>query len=763
MRIMIKGGVWKNTEDEILKAAVMKYGLNQWARISSLLVRKTPKQCKARWYEWLDPSIRKTEWTRDEEEKLLHLAKLMPTQWRTIASIMSGRTAAQCLEHYEKLLDRATEKDEEMDERDDPRKLRPGEIDPNPETKPARPDPVDMDEDEKEMLQEARARLANTKGKKAKRKAREKQLQEARRIASLQKRRELKAAGLEGYSRKRRRRDGIDYNQDVPFEMKPPPGFYDTVGEEKTASQPNFIGRSREALDNRNRGFEEEEQRRLDTKRQKVSRDENLPTVISQINKMNDPGSVHTRSKLALPSPQVGDGELEEIAKMHGVGKEIQEGEEGSAATRALLAPSGGETPLPTPARTPMRTPLPTEDRVMMEAQNLAAISRAETPLKGGENAPLHDIDYSGLTPKKHVVQTPNPLATPRAQTPSHSYLGTPRTYEPGTPRSEISHAKSELKNDLRNLPKPKNEYKLVVPGQEGADEADHMEIEPDAEELDRLNEEQRRLREEALMRLRSQPVQRGLPRPTIADVAQIGSGMKKPEEIASLPSARQQAEELVRSEAIMMMHSDAIRHPPPSAKKAPQGRPPRLEKFSETELEEAKVLLTMETQEVEAEAAHDLSTFTNIWTEVADDMTFAPSVKRFQRSAVATAGDKLAALEERFAAVENMISKDGKRTKKLEGRVNLLVGGYQQRITKALETITANYVRTLERKAEVDVFKALEKSEAHAVQRRVTELQEATKAVQESEQQLQQRYLELAQTKEEIQNKLGGWTVVVG
>jgi hypothetical protein len=26
---MIKGGVWKNTEDEILKAAVMKYGLNQ--------------------------------------------------------------------------------------------------------------------------------------------------------------------------------------------------------------------------------------------------------------------------------------------------------------------------------------------------------------------------------------------------------------------------------------------------------------------------------------------------------------------------------------------------------------------------------------------------------------------------------------------------------------------------------------------------------------------------------------------------------------
>lgn len=52
-----------------------------------------------------------------------------------------------------------------------------------------------MDEDEKEMLSEARARMANTRGKKAKRKAREKQLEEARRLASIQKKRELKVDG----------------------------------------------------------------------------------------------------------------------------------------------------------------------------------------------------------------------------------------------------------------------------------------------------------------------------------------------------------------------------------------------------------------------------------------------------------------------------------------------------------------------------------------------------------------------------------------
>ena len=50
----------------------------------------------------------------------------------------------------------------ELGEDEDPRKLKPGEIDPCPEAKPARPDPIDMDEDELEMLSEARARLANT-------------------------------------------------------------------------------------------------------------------------------------------------------------------------------------------------------------------------------------------------------------------------------------------------------------------------------------------------------------------------------------------------------------------------------------------------------------------------------------------------------------------------------------------------------------------------------------------------------------------------
>jgi pre-mRNA-splicing factor CDC5/CEF1 len=67
---------------------------------------------------------------------------------------------------------------------------------------------------ELEMLSEARARLANTQGKKAKRKAREKQLSEARRLASLQKRRELRAAGI-AWGQKSNKNKRIDYNLEV--------------------------------------------------------------------------------------------------------------------------------------------------------------------------------------------------------------------------------------------------------------------------------------------------------------------------------------------------------------------------------------------------------------------------------------------------------------------------------------------------------------------------------------------------------------------
>ena len=425
MRIMIKGGVWKNTEDEILKAAVMKYGKNQWSRISSLLVRKSAKQCKARWHEWLDPSIKKTEWSREEEEKLLHLAKLMPTQWRTIAPII-GRTAAQCLEHYERLLDQATRKDQEYNPADDPRRLRPGEIDPNPEGKPARPDPIDMDEDEKEMLSEARARLANTRGKKAKRKAREKQLEEARRLAALQKRRELKAAGIEvaqGHKKVR----GVDYNTEIPFQKVAPAGFFDTMGEDEHAEAAirqddgGFKSVLKSKLEAPRKDLMEAKARKQDAEKARKRKETNLPEAVAALNKQNELLQIQKRQRLMLPPPQVGDRELSDVVKASQQSQLIDDAQHESTM---MLTSSYEQTPSAEAMRTPRALGSAGGgggDTVLEEAAAQAAVMAQDSALRGGESAvELSTLGhFGGVTPRGHggaasgAAATPNPLATP--------------------------------------------------------------------------------------------------------------------------------------------------------------------------------------------------------------------------------------------------------------------------------------------------------------------------------------------------------------
>ena len=52
-------------------------------------------------------------------------------------------------------MDEAQRRAEGIDEVDtikEAKKLRPGDVDPTPETKPARPDPIDMDEDGNSFL-----------------------------------------------------------------------------------------------------------------------------------------------------------------------------------------------------------------------------------------------------------------------------------------------------------------------------------------------------------------------------------------------------------------------------------------------------------------------------------------------------------------------------------------------------------------------------------------------------------------------------------
>ncbi|KAD6795774.1 hypothetical protein E3N88_06670 [Mikania micrantha] len=782
MRIMIKGGVWKNTEDEILKAAVMKYGKNQWARISSLLVRKSAKQCKARWYEWLDPSIKKTEWTREEDEKLLHLAKLMPTQWRTIAPIV-GRTPSQCLERYEKLLDAACAKDENYEPGDDPRKLRPGEIDPNPESKPARPDPVDMDEDEKEMLSEARARLANTRGKKAKRKAREKQLEEARRLASLQKRRELKAAGIDNRHRKRKRK-GIDYNAEIPFEKRPPPGFYDVTDESSVVEQPKFPT-TIEELEGERRADKEARLRKQDIARNKIAQRQDAPTAILQANKMNDPETVRKRPKMNLPTPQIPDYELEQIAKFS-LPALNEEFSEGSRATRALLAdytqtPHQGMTPL----RTPQRTPSGKQDAIMMEAENQARLRLSQTPLLGGENPELHPSDFSGVTPKKKEIQTPNPILTPMStpgamgmtprigMTPrdGHSFGVTPK----GTPLRDELHINEEmemhdsgklelrrqadlrrnLRSGLTGLPQPKNEYQIVVqPVPEDTEEPEEK-IEEDMSDRIAREKAEEDARQLALLKKRSKVLQRELPRPPASSLDLIKKSLIRGDEDKSSfvpPTLIEQADEMIRKELLSLLEHDNAKYPldvkeKKKGNKRASGKSasvPIIEEFDEDDLKEADEMIKEEAKFVRVAMGHeeeDMDEFVEAHKTCLHDIIYFPTRNSYGLSSVAGNMEKLAAYQDEFDIVKKKMDDDTRKAQRLEQKIKLLTNGYQMRAGNIWSQVEATFKQMDTAGTEYECFLALQRQEKLAASNRINSIWEDVQKQKELEKTLQNRY----------------------
>ncbi len=67
------------------------------------------------------------------------------------------------------------------------------------------------------------------------------------------------------------------------------------------------------------------------------------------------------------------------------------------------------------PIRTP-RAPAQ-EDHIANEIRNIRALTETQSSLLGGENTPLHEgagsTGFDSVAPRKQVVATPNPLATP--------------------------------------------------------------------------------------------------------------------------------------------------------------------------------------------------------------------------------------------------------------------------------------------------------------------------------------------------------------
>ena len=766
---VVKGGVWTNIEDEVLKASVSKYGLNQWARVSSLLARKTPKQCKARWVEWLDPTIRKIEWSKEEDEKLLHLAKLMPTQWRTIAP-MVGRTATQCLERYQKLLDEAEARENDelglggpaggetgAPSADDVRRLRPGELDPDPESKPARPDTIDLDEDEKEMLSEARARLANTQGKKAKRKARERQLEESRRLALLQKRRELKNAGI-NIKIVNRKKGQMDYNADIPFEKKAAPGFYDTQEEmEHNEKQREAFDPRKQQLANKRKGDQEDDSQRKKQKGDKAGPSAAFAAAAKagQMQKIREAEQSSKRRTLNLPAPQVGEAELEDIVKLGMVGEQAHRlaGEGENEATKGFI---GNYTGIigSTPIRTP-RAP-PQEDHIANEIRNIRALTETQSSLLGGENTPLHEgsgsTGFDGIAPRKHVIATPNPMATPVrpggvngvGATPMRT-PGGPRATPMRTPRDNFAinyddpgamqlvgntpkeiklreqATRSRLKSQFAALPKPKDlDFELELPEEQQEIDGGVELSEEDAADEDRRKQALREAAERADFKRRTQVMQRNLPRPSLVDTDAL---LKSSSELAD------PAEALIARETALLVANDAFRYSLPRAKVQGPSRP--LDNLDDEELDRARLEIAREfTCSNKEQELHDFEALHS-------SSSALPGLAGYEVDEI----DERQAVIEAFEKAQASITDDAEKGNKLEKRLALINGGYQQRNKTLRQKIAEAYPALENKKITLDSLQTLQIAEEAALPRRLESLQEEVAFVKKREREAQELY----------------------
>jgi pre-mRNA-splicing factor CDC5/CEF1 len=127
-----------------------------------------------------------------------------------------------------------------------------------------------------------------------------------------------------------------------------------------------------------------------DKKRLKTLFKANAAVAIMKISEQNDPTSMRKRSSLTLPSPQVTEGELEDIVKIGQ--KNLMLPPSGLGASRGVTQALVGDYSSVNKERspsTPMRTPMQ-EDFIMQEARNARTL-RDMTPLAGEELGELYE------------------------------------------------------------------------------------------------------------------------------------------------------------------------------------------------------------------------------------------------------------------------------------------------------------------------------------------------------------------------------------
>ncbi|XP_008791593.2 transcription factor MYB30 [Phoenix dactylifera] len=89
----LKKGPWTPEEDQILIAHIRRYGHGNWRALPKQAgLLRCGKSCRLRWINYLRPDIKRGNFTKEEEETIIHLHEKLGNRWSAIAAKLPGRT-----------------------------------------------------------------------------------------------------------------------------------------------------------------------------------------------------------------------------------------------------------------------------------------------------------------------------------------------------------------------------------------------------------------------------------------------------------------------------------------------------------------------------------------------------------------------------------------------------------------------------------------------------------------------------------------------